>query len=179
MDGSEGYHPEWGNQITKEHTWYALTDKWILAQKLKISKIQFEKHMKLKKKKDQSVDTSFLLRIGEQNIHGKSYRDKVWSWDRRMDYLKTAPPGDPSHQQLPNTDTIAYANKILLTGPWYSCLLWDYASAWQIQKWILTVILWMEHRVPNEGARKSTQKKQYELTNIPLVGHQWKERPLV
>jgi hypothetical protein len=26
-----------------------------------------------------------------------------------------------------------------------------------IQKWMLTVIYWMEHRVPNEGARESTQ----------------------
>jgi hypothetical protein len=55
------YHPEWGNPITKEHTWYALT-KWILAQKLRILKIQFAKHMKLKKE-DQSVDTLFLLRM--------------------------------------------------------------------------------------------------------------------
>jgi hypothetical protein len=45
----------------------------------------------------------------------------------------------------------------LLTEPWYSCLLWGYASAWQIQKWMLTVIYWMKHRVPNEGARESTQ----------------------
>jgi hypothetical protein len=29
----------------------------------------------------------------------------------------TAPPGDPSHDQLPKADTIAYASKILLTGP--------------------------------------------------------------
>jgi hypothetical protein len=35
----------------------ALTDKWILAQKLRIPKIKFAKHMKLKKKEDQSVDT--------------------------------------------------------------------------------------------------------------------------
>jgi hypothetical protein len=35
---------------------YALTDKWILAQKLGIPKIQFTDHMKLKKKEDQSVD---------------------------------------------------------------------------------------------------------------------------
>ena len=66
MDGSGGYHPEWGNPITKELTWYALTDKWILAQKLRIPKIQFAKHMKLKKKEDQSVDTSFLLRMGNK-----------------------------------------------------------------------------------------------------------------
>jgi hypothetical protein len=32
-----------------------------------------------------------------------------------------------------------------------------YASAWQIQKWMLTVIYWMEHRVPNGRARESTQ----------------------
>jgi hypothetical protein len=65
MDGSGGYHPEWGNPITKEYTWYALTDKWILAQKLRISKIQFAKHMELKKE-DQSVDTSFLLKMGNK-----------------------------------------------------------------------------------------------------------------
>ena len=36
MNGTRKYHPEWGNPITKEHTWYALTGKWILAQKLRI-----------------------------------------------------------------------------------------------------------------------------------------------
>ena len=41
MDVSGGYHSEWGNPITKEDTWYAPTDKWILAQKLRIPKIQF------------------------------------------------------------------------------------------------------------------------------------------
>jgi hypothetical protein len=45
---------------------YALTDKWILAQRLRIPKIQFAKHKKIKKKKDQPVDTSFLLRIGNK-----------------------------------------------------------------------------------------------------------------
>ena len=49
-------------QITKELTQYVLTDKWILAQKLRIPKIQFAKHKKIKKE-DQHVDTSFLLRI--------------------------------------------------------------------------------------------------------------------
>jgi hypothetical protein len=37
---------------------------WILAQKLRIPKIQFAKHMKLKKKEDQSVDILFLFRMG-------------------------------------------------------------------------------------------------------------------
>jgi hypothetical protein len=61
MDGSGGYHSEWGNPVTKKHTWYVLTDKWILTQKLRLPKIQFAKHMKLKKKEDQSVDTSVSL----------------------------------------------------------------------------------------------------------------------
>jgi hypothetical protein len=39
MDGPGGHHPELGNPITKELTLYILTDKWILAQKLKIPKI--------------------------------------------------------------------------------------------------------------------------------------------
>jgi hypothetical protein len=48
-----------------------------MTVKLRIPKIQFAKHMKHKKKEDQSVDTKFLLRMGEQNTHGRSY--KVWS----------------------------------------------------------------------------------------------------
>ena len=38
-----------GNLITKEHKWYTLTNKWILTQKLRIPKVQFTDHMKLKK----------------------------------------------------------------------------------------------------------------------------------
>jgi hypothetical protein len=51
MDGTKNCHPEQGNPITKEHTWYGLTDKWILGQKFGIPKIQFTDHMKLKKRK--------------------------------------------------------------------------------------------------------------------------------
>jgi hypothetical protein len=76
MDVSGGYHPEWGNPTKKEHTWYALSDKQILAPKLRIPKVQLAKHKKIKKKQDQCVDTSFPLRR-EQNTYGRSY--KVWS----------------------------------------------------------------------------------------------------
>jgi hypothetical protein len=58
-----------------------------------------------------------------------SYRDKIWSCDERMDHLVIAISRDPSHNQLPNADTIAYTSKILSKGPRYSCLLWDYAGA--------------------------------------------------
>jgi hypothetical protein len=65
MYGPGGYHPEWGNTVTKyKYIWYVLTDKWILAQKLRIPKIHFAEYMKLKKKEDQSVDTLVLLRRG-------------------------------------------------------------------------------------------------------------------
>jgi hypothetical protein len=74
-----------------------------------------------------------------------------------MDDLETAISGDPSHNQLPNADTIAHTSKNLLKGPRYGCLLWDYAGAWQTQKWMLTVRYWMDHRAPNGGARESTQ----------------------
>ena len=66
IDRSGGYHPVCGNPITKEHTWYAVNDKWILVQKFRIPKIQLAKHMKLKKKEDQSVDTSFPHRMGNK-----------------------------------------------------------------------------------------------------------------
>ena len=41
----------------------------------------------------------------------------------------TAPPGDPSHIQTPNPDTIEDAKKCLMTGAWCSCLLRDSARA--------------------------------------------------
>jgi hypothetical protein len=46
-----------------------LTDKWILTQKLSIArhKVQYVKHMKLKKNEDQSVDTLLILRIGNNH----------------------------------------------------------------------------------------------------------------
>jgi hypothetical protein len=34
-----------------------------------------------------------------------------------MDHLEIAISGDPSHNQLPDSDTIAYTRKILLKGP--------------------------------------------------------------
>jgi hypothetical protein len=39
MDGTRKYHPKSGKAVTKEHMWYAFTDKSILAQKLGIPKI--------------------------------------------------------------------------------------------------------------------------------------------
>jgi hypothetical protein len=77
--------------------------------------------------------------------------------DGWMDHPETAPPGDPFHNQPPNVDSMAYANMIFLKGPWFSYLLWGYASTWQIQSWMLTVIYWMEHSAPNGWARESTQ----------------------
>jgi hypothetical protein len=53
-----------GNPVTKEATSYALTDKWILTQKHRTPKMQLAKHKRIKKREDQWVDTSFLLRLG-------------------------------------------------------------------------------------------------------------------
>ena len=55
MDGARKCHPERSNPVTKDRIWYALTNKQMLAQKLKINKLQFTDHRKLKKKEDQSV----------------------------------------------------------------------------------------------------------------------------
>ena len=69
MDASGEYYPEWGKPITKELSQYVLTDKLILAQKLNVPeyKIQFVKHMKLKKNEEQIVDTLPLLGIGNSH----------------------------------------------------------------------------------------------------------------
>ena len=70
--------------------------------------------MKLKKKEDQSVDTLFLLRTGNK-IPMEGVTETKFGAE--MDHPETSPPRDLSHIQLPNPDTIAYARKLLLTGP--------------------------------------------------------------
>ena len=63
----------------KEHIWYALTDKWILAQKFGILKVQFTDHRKLRKKEDQSVGASVLLRRGNKILTGGNMEKKCRS----------------------------------------------------------------------------------------------------
>ena len=50
--------------------------KWILVQKFGITKIQFTDHMKFKKKEDQYVDDSVLLRRGNKILMGGSGRNR-------------------------------------------------------------------------------------------------------
>jgi hypothetical protein len=47
------------------------------AQKLRISKIKFTNHIKLKKKEDHSVDTSINLRRGEKHPWKELQRQSV------------------------------------------------------------------------------------------------------
>jgi len=63
-------------QSQKNTKWCVLTGKWILAQKLKLPKMQSMDHQKLKKKDDQNVDTS-LLKRGNKNMPRRGYGGKV------------------------------------------------------------------------------------------------------
>jgi hypothetical protein len=78
--------------------------------------------MKLKKNEDQSVDTSFLLRMGNKIPMEGVTETKTGATMEGRTIQRLRHPGDPSHKQPPNPDTIAYASKILLTGCWYICL---------------------------------------------------------
>jgi hypothetical protein len=73
-----------------------LTDKWILAQKLGVPKTHFTDHMKLKKKEDQSVDTSvILIRRNKIPIGGgtetKCGAETEGKANRRLHHLRTTP----------------------------------------------------------------------------------------
>ena len=57
----------------------------------------------------QNFNLEFLL--SKENIGTKSGAET-----ERKGHPETAPPGDPSHTQTPNPDTIADAKKCLLTG---------------------------------------------------------------
>jgi hypothetical protein len=62
---------------------YALIDKWILAHKLRVPKIQFAKYKIIKKKENKHVDISFLLRTHERNYKTKfGANRKGWTIQR-------------------------------------------------------------------------------------------------
>ena len=65
------------------------------------------------KNEDQSVDTSSLLGIGNKTPMEGDTETKCGT---EMDRMTIQTPGDPSHNQPPNTETIAYTSKILLKG---------------------------------------------------------------
>ena len=77
-------------------------------------KIQFAKHMKLKKNKVWTLCP--FLELGTKHPWKELQRHSL-ELRRKMDHLETAIPMDPSHNQLRNIDTIAYTIKILLKGP--------------------------------------------------------------
>jgi hypothetical protein len=67
---------------------------------------------------------------------------------------------------IPKPDIITDDKECVLTGAWDSWLLRGSVSAWQIQRLMLTVIHWTEHRVPNEGARERTQRAEEVSSSI-------------
>ena len=62
MNGTRKYYPEWGNPIIKKYTWYTFTGMRILAQKLRIPKIQFTDQKKLKKITKEWLFWSFIVK---------------------------------------------------------------------------------------------------------------------
>ena len=84
----------------------------------------------------------------------KSMKQRVKEWSL---WIETDPTEDPSHKQLPKPDTIVDANKCLLRGAWYSCLLRGCARAWQIQRQMLATNHWTECGIPNGGVRERTE----------------------
>jgi hypothetical protein len=62
--------------------------------------------MKLKKKEDQSVDTSFLLRMGDK-IPMEGVIETKFRAEMEGRIIQRLPDPDPSHIQPPNLVTIA------------------------------------------------------------------------
>jgi hypothetical protein len=84
--------------------------------------------MKLKKDEEQSVDTLPLLRIRNktpmEGVTETKFGAEMKGWIiQGLPHPGTASSSNPLNNQSPNPDTIAYASKILLKGPRYSCRL--------------------------------------------------------
>jgi hypothetical protein len=103
--------------------------------------------MKLKKE-DQGMDALILLRTGNKILMGGN-TGTVWTRDWRKGH-QDASPEDPSHIHSPNPDSIVDANKCLLTGAWYGCLLKGSSRAWQLQRQMLISNYWTDHNGKGE-----------------------------
>jgi hypothetical protein len=77
----------------------------LLAQKLRIAKIQFTDHMKLKKE-DQSVGALVLLRRGNKILTRANKETKCGAEPEGKAIQTLPPPEDSSHIQSPNADTV-------------------------------------------------------------------------
>ena len=58
-----------------------------------------------------------ILRIGNKILMEGVTETKFGAETKGWTIQRLPHPGNPSHNQPPNTDTIAYASKILLKGP--------------------------------------------------------------
>jgi hypothetical protein len=72
--------------------------------------------MKLKKKEDQSMDTSVLLRRRNKIATEGDTETKYGAETEGKAIQKLPHLGNPSHIQSPNPDTVVDANMCLLTG---------------------------------------------------------------
>ena len=77
MDQTRKYHPVLDNPVKKEYICYVLTDKLLIARKLRKPTIQLTNHMKLKKKEDHSVHVSVILREGKKTVIGGRARKRL------------------------------------------------------------------------------------------------------
>jgi hypothetical protein len=77
MDGTWKYHLELGNLDTKEHKWYALTDKYILAQKFRISKILFQTIQSSRRRKTKAWILHYFVEGGTKCSQEETRRQIV------------------------------------------------------------------------------------------------------
>lgn len=87
------------------------------GQKLKLAKIKSTDHMNPKKKDDQSMDASVLLKRGTKIFIGGDMETKFGAKTEGMAIQSLPHLGiQPIYIQPPSTDNIADPKKCLLTG---------------------------------------------------------------
>jgi hypothetical protein len=104
---------------------------------------------------DQHVDSWILLRSGNKTPM-EGVKDTKLEQRLRLPHLGINPIYNHQTQTLLWMPTSACWQEPHIA----SCLLRGSASAWQIQKWMLTAIHGTDLRIPNEGARERSQRAE-------------------
>jgi len=153
MEWTRKYHPEWGNSIIENPTWHALTDRWILAQKLKWPKIQSMYHMKLKKKDGKMQMLHSFLKGWTKISTGGNIKAKF-----RAEAVQSLPHMWPINIQPSKLDNIEESKKCMQTGTRYRSLLRDIDRTCQIQRGMLAANHWTENETYIGGIRERIER---------------------
>jgi len=150
-------YPEWGNPITERHTWYALTDKWLLTQSLNYQRYNTQTMWSSRRRMIKVQNIHYFLKGGTKIFIGLDMEIEFGAATEGRDILSLY------HMWY----KINEAKKgIILAGSGYICLLRDTVRTCQIQRQMLVANYLTEKGTNIGGIRERIERAEGASNSI-------------